>query len=108
MNIPTPMELVYLIILLVTVAIMFIQWRLQNLMKRVSAISRLDAKLDLLLQHAGVKFDPYKHVPSDVTEAVKRGNKIEAIKRYRQSTGVGLKEAKDFIEEVQRRAGVST
>jgi hypothetical protein len=32
--------------------------------------------------------------------------KIKAIKLYRQSTGVGLKEAKEFIEEVQRRAGV--
>jgi ribosomal protein L7/L12 len=34
-----------------------------------------------------------------------RGNKIEAIKRYRETTAVDLKEAKDFIEEVQRRSG---
>lgn len=27
-----------------------------------------------------------------------RGNKIEAIKRYRELTGVGLKEAKDAVE----------
>jgi len=33
--------------------------------------------------------------------------KIEAIKLYRQATGVGPKEAKEFIEEVQRRAGMS-
>jgi ribosomal protein L7/L12 len=26
---------------------------------------------------------------------------------YRQSTGVGLKEAKDFVEEVERRAGLA-
>ena len=29
-----------------------------------------------------------------------------AIKLYRQASGVGLKEAKDFVEAVQRRAGV--
>jgi ribosomal protein L7/L12 len=29
------------------------------------------------------------------------GRKIEAIKLYRQATGEGLKEAKDFIEAVQ-------
>jgi ribosomal protein L7/L12 len=38
-------------------------------------------------------------------EALRRGHKIEAIKLYRQATGVGLKEAKDFIDDVQRRAG---
>jgi ribosomal protein L7/L12 len=31
------------------------------------------------------------------------GKKIRAIKYYREATGVGLKEAKDFVEEVQRR-----
>jgi ribosomal protein L7/L12 len=31
-------------------------------------------------------------------EALTRGNKIEAIKRYRELTGAGLKEAKDAVE----------
>ena len=31
-----------------------------------------------------------------------RGNKIEAIKVYRQATGVGLKEAKDAVEAFER------
>jgi ribosomal protein L7/L12 len=106
MNAPSLMELVYLLVLLVAVAIVFVEWRLSDVLKRVSAVSRLDAKLDLLLMHAGIEFDPYKHLPPEVMDAVQRGKKIEAIKRYRESTGAGLKEAKDFIEEVQRRAGV--
>jgi len=44
----------------------------------------------------------------EVIDAVRRGNKVEAIKRYRENSGVSLKQAKDFIEEVQRRAGVGT
>jgi hypothetical protein len=40
-------------------------------------------------------------------QALRANQKIEAIKLYRQATGVEHKEAKEFIEEVQRRAGLS-
>lgn len=36
-----------------------------------------------------------------LTEALLRGNKIEAIKIYRQGTGLGLKEAKEAVEELE-------
>jgi ribosomal protein L7/L12 len=73
--------------------------------QRLRAISRIDAKLDLLLKHAGVEYNPYSDVPPNVMGALKRGKKIEAIKIYRNATKVSLKEAKDFIEEVQRVTG---
>lgn len=43
----------------------------------------------------------------DVIEAIENGQKIEAIKRLRESTGIGLKEAKDMIDayEDNRPAG---
>jgi ribosomal protein L7/L12 len=68
------------------------------------ALSRLEAKVDALLKHEGVRFDPYSGAPSQVLDALKRGEKINAIKEYRLVTGVGLKEAKDFVEEIERRA----
>jgi hypothetical protein len=108
MKAPSAMEVVYLSIILLVILITLIQWRLLNVLKRIGAISRLDTKLDLLLKHAGIEYDPYKNLPLEVIDAVRRGNKIEAIKRYRESSGVSLKQAKDFIEEVQRRAGVGT
>lgn len=42
-----------------------------------------------------------------IKELLRRGNKIGAIKLYREQTGLGLKEAKDTIEamEVQIRGG---
>lgn len=40
---------------------------------------------------------------SQVLDAVRRGNKIVAIKRYRELTGLGLKEAKDAVDELERR-----
>lgn len=37
-------------------------------------------------------------LPAAVLEARERGDKIEAIKRLREQTGLGLKEAKDAVE----------
>ncbi len=45
---------------------------------------------------------PKDILPPTVVEALDRGNKIEAIKRLRQVTGLGLKEAKDWIESYER------
>jgi ribosomal protein L7/L12 len=36
-----------------------------------------------------------------VEELLRSGRKIEAIKRYRQQTGVGLKEAKEAVERME-------
>jgi ribosomal protein L7/L12 len=38
-----------------------------------------------------------------VADALQRGRTIEAIKEYREATGAGLKEAKEYVEEVQSR-----
>jgi ribosomal protein L7/L12 len=37
-------------------------------------------------------------LPDDVTEALARGDKLEAIKRLRESSGLGLQEAKAAVE----------
>jgi Ribosomal protein L7/L12 C-terminal domain len=39
----------------------------------------------------------------DISAAIYAGRKIEAIKIHRQATGIGLKEAKDFIEALESR-----
>jgi hypothetical protein len=37
-------------------------------------------------------------LPDDVRAALARGDKIEAIKRLREATGMGLHESKDAVE----------
>jgi ribosomal protein L7/L12 len=74
-------------------------------MTRIEELSRIEAKVDLLLKQANIKFDPYQNVSPDVTAAIREGKKIKAIKIYRQTTGCGLKEAKDYVEGAQRRVG---
>jgi hypothetical protein len=78
--------------------------RLNSRAQNSSALSRLEAKLDALLKHQGIHFDPFADAPPRVLDALRRGAKIEAIKEYRAATGAGLKEAKEFVEEMQRRA----
>ena len=62
-------------------------------------VGRIDAKLDALLRHFKIDYDPYGGLFAEIAYALKDGDKIEAIKLYRKASGAGLKEAKDFIEE---------
>src|ERR1700730_13467858 len=105
----TPAEIFGLVALMALGLILLfaIRVRLEGLQSRIAAVTRVEAKLDLLLKQANIKFDPFAQVSDDIVEALRANRKIEAIKLYRQATGVGLKEAKEFIEEVQRRAGMS-
>jgi ribosomal protein L7/L12 len=41
-------------------------------------------------------------VATDARAIMQSGSKIEAIKRVRQLTGMGLKEAKDYVEALER------
>ena len=77
--------------------------RMTSSVQYMRGLPRLEAKLDALLKQQGVQFDPYADVPPRVIDALRRGQKIEAIKEYRGATGVGLKEAKDYVEEIERR-----
>ncbi len=42
----------------------------------------------------------------EVIGYLERGEKIGAIKLYRDKTNLGLKEAKDFVEAIERRLGL--
>ncbi len=69
-------------------------------------IIRLERKVDFLLRELGLvekeeanllNPDP---ILDEVVALVRQGNKIGAIKLYREKTGVGLKEAKDAVEKL--------
>ena len=50
-------------------------------------------------------------LPDDAAESIKsalyQGRKIDAIKLYRQVSGRGLREAKDFVEDLEEELRVS-
>lgn len=84
------------------VAYLFI--RIAEVERRLNRFSRLDAKVDALMAHAGIEFDEFSGIPAGVREALAQDQTIEAIRRLRQATGMGLKEARDRIDDIRRRS----
>ena len=66
----------------------------------------LNDKLDALLKHSKINFDPSEGISEKVMDALARGDKIEAIKLYRTATGTSLKAAKAHIDNIQTQDGV--
>ena len=67
----------------------------------------LERKVDFLISELGLeaRFQEFQAsaIPrdmSDVVALVRQGNKIGAIKLYREKTGVGLKEAKEAVDRM--------
>lgn len=70
-----------------------------------SRVRELEDKLQFLYRRLNIDYaDPTSDpaLAPQVQEALRRGNKIEAIKIYRELTGVGLAEAKQVIERAEQ------
>jgi ribosomal protein L7/L12 len=70
-----------------------------------SRVNELEDRLKLLYKHLHIEYlDPNTDpvMSPKVQEALRSGNKIEAIKIYREMTGVGLAEAKDVIDKAEK------
>jgi hypothetical protein len=70
-----------------------------------SRVNELEDRLKLLYERLKIDYadpntDPIRS--PQIQEALRRGNKIEAIKIYRELTGVGLAEAKQAIDRAEQ------
>ena len=70
-----------------------------------SRIDELEDRLKFLyrrlnIEYADLNSDPV--ISPQIQDALRRGNKIEAIKIYRELTGVGLAEAKQAIDRAEQ------
>ncbi|MBM4959867.1 hypothetical protein HYO30_22945 [Vibrio parahaemolyticus] len=61
----------------------------------------LERKIDFLLERSGLSLDKHFGVPVQVLDAVKSGNKLKALRIYREETGASLVEARKVIEELR-------
>jgi hypothetical protein len=86
-------EIMLLVVIFVFVFLILLRGGGRDYSARLRGIDR---KLDLVLGNLGI--DPDQGVDKQVAELARSGQKIEAIKLYRAQTGVGLKEAKDYVE----------
>jgi ribosomal protein L7/L12 len=70
-----------------------------------SRVRELEDKLQFLYQRFNIDYmapDADPALAPQIQEALRRGNKIEAIKIYRELTGVGLAEAKQAIDRAEQ------
>jgi ribosomal protein L7/L12 len=97
------------------IALFVIQARQQD---HAARLARLERKLDLLLRYWEIQDTPSVQIipappaptppapsgdlASEIVSLLARGQKIEAIKRYREYTGSALKEARDAVDAIER------
>jgi len=70
-----------------------------------SRVNELEDRVKVLYRHLHLQYadpgtDPV--ASPQIQNALRRGNKIEAIKIYREMTGVGLAEAKSAIDRAEQ------
>ncbi|HUG34669.1 MAG TPA: ribosomal protein L7/L12 [Anaerolineales bacterium] len=67
----------------------------------------LEDRLKYLYTHLNITYvESAEAGDAKITEMLKRGNKIEAIKIYREMFNVGLAEAKEAVEGMETRLGL--
>lgn len=74
----------------------------QDLMSLRARIAELEDRVNALYQQLGVSssVNASGQIDSRIMEALQKNNKIEAIKIYRELTGLGLAEAKAAIDQI--------
>ncbi len=78
----------------------YVEGQVFKLSQRVATLER---QVEFLMKHLGVSYDgaPDAGVSPEIMELVRRGDKLRAIRAFREETGVGLREAKEFIESLE-------
>ena len=74
-----------------------------------SRINELEDRLNFLYRKLNIEYTNPNSDPlflPQIQDALRHGNKIEAIKIYRELTGVGLAEAKQAVENLESRLGL--
>jgi ribosomal protein L7/L12 len=73
--------------------------------ERDRKLAMMDRRLRLIMEHLDIR-EPASDL-HPVLRELEDGRKIQAIKKYRELTGAGLKEAKDAVEEIARQRGMA-
>jgi ribosomal protein L7/L12 len=73
--------------------------QISELRQRVALLER---QVAFLMAQLGVEYyeEPDTGVSPEILDLVRQGRKIQAIKLYRLETGVGLREAKEFVDSL--------
>jgi ribosomal protein L7/L12 len=80
----------------------------RQLLEIKQRLALVEARLEQLFQHVNIapqeaprpgEFDPNED--PEIQDLLAKGNKVQAVKRYRELTGAGIAEAQKAIETAQ-------
>ena len=99
-----PWYIVLIIMVLVGLGLVLSSSRAQAQAGEKARLAATERKLDVVMAHLGVAEPPPEE--PDVVRFLENGQKIHAIKAYRDRTGAGLAEAKAVVERIARERGL--
>lgn len=75
----------------------------QEIEKIKMRLEKLESQMTFLQRSLGITTNdaPAWKASPEIIELIRRGDKIEAIKAFREQTGASLKDAKNFIESIK-------
>ena len=77
-------------VLLISISSAIIQLR--------SNVARINITLDKIAKQIGVPDTITENIDAELKGLISEGKNIKAIKKYRMVTGLGLKEAKEYVD----------
>jgi len=86
------MEFIWLIIGMLLISILSAINQLRN------EITRTNSFLEKIAKQIGVPDTTTENIDEELKALIAKGQKIKAVKRYREVTGLGLKEAKEHVD----------
>ena len=63
-------------------------------------MNHMDKKLNRIMEHLGIE---EINIDEELKELIADDKRIPAIKRLREETGMGLKEAKEYVDDLDER-----
>lgn len=70
-----------------------------ELLKR---IAQLERQVSFLLVHLGLEYNDDMEGSAEIVELVRQGKKAEAIKQFREETGIDQQMAEQIISKLER------
>ncbi|MBN1068558.1 ribosomal protein L7/L12 [Clostridium sp. ZS1] len=73
-----------------------LMWIVGSINQMRSDVSRININLNKIAKQIGVP----NTINDEIKNLILEGKKVEAIKKYRNATGLGLKESKEYIDSL--------
>lgn len=86
--------------LVIIIGVAFITILTSMVSELKSDINRMNQTLEKIAKQVGVTGTVIQNIDEELINLILQGKKIKAIKRYRMVTGIGLKEAKDYVDSL--------